>query len=151
MRRDSKLSSVLHAVLHMADYKQPVSSDFLAECMQTNPVVVRRTMAGLRDVGLVKSSHGRGGGWELAKDLRTISLYDVYMALGEPEVFAIGPRDANPECLVEQAVNGVLTNAFHDAEAVFKKYLCQVTLADLATEFSRRKKHHAPHGRNSHA
>ena len=44
MKKDSRLSSVLHALLHMAERGEPLTSDELAMCMRTNPVVVRRTM-----------------------------------------------------------------------------------------------------------
>ncbi|HYI06347.1 MAG TPA: Rrf2 family transcriptional regulator, partial [Reyranella sp.] len=46
MRRDSRLSGVLHVLLHMAEHDGPVTSDMLAKAMGTNPVVVRRIMAG---------------------------------------------------------------------------------------------------------
>ena len=50
MIRDSRLSSVLHGVLHMIGAGEPVTSEQLAQAMATNPVVVRRVMAGLREV-----------------------------------------------------------------------------------------------------
>ncbi|HRE88657.1 MAG TPA: transcriptional regulator, partial [Myxococcota bacterium] len=46
MRRDSRLSGVLHVLLHMAQHKGPLTSDHLAKAMDTNPVVIRRLMAG---------------------------------------------------------------------------------------------------------
>ena len=52
MIRDSRLSSVLHGVLHMIGAGEPVTSEQLAQAMATNPVVVRRVMAGLREQGL---------------------------------------------------------------------------------------------------
>ena len=49
MKRDSRLSTVLHALLHMAEMDGPATSESLAQAMQTNPVVVRRLMAGLEE------------------------------------------------------------------------------------------------------
>eukprot|EP01034_Spumella_vulgaris_P009550 gene9550-12112_t len=51
MKKDSRLSGVLHCLLHMAEHDAPSTSEALAAAMQTNPVVVRRLMAGLRDAG----------------------------------------------------------------------------------------------------
>ena len=51
--KDSKLSSVLHVLLHMAHADAPLTSDQLARMLGTNPVVVRKTLAGLRDSGFV--------------------------------------------------------------------------------------------------
>ncbi len=131
MKRDSRLSGVLHVLLHMAEVDGPVTSETMAEAMQTNPVVIRRIMAGLRDAGFVRSEKGHGGGWTIVRDLASITLRDVYAALGEPELFAMGNRTEAPGCLVEQAVNGALNDAFEDAEALLLDRLNAVTLAEL--------------------
>lgn len=138
MKRDSRLSSVLHALLHMAASREPMTSDQLAACMGTNPVVVRRTMAGLREAGFVISGRGPSGGWTIACDLASVTLRDIHQALGEPAIFAIGNRNENPQCLVEQSVNSVLSDAFHAAEELLMRHFAEVTLATLASEFSRR-------------
>src|SRR3982750_2681217 len=108
MKRDSRLSGVLHVLLHMAQRPGPFTSDTLAKAMDTNPVVIRRIMAGLREQGYVRSEKGHGGGWTLARDLAEMSLRDIYHALGDPALLAIGNRTEAPGCLVEQAVNTAL-------------------------------------------
>ena len=107
MKRDSRLSGVLHCLLHMAELGRPATSEWLAQAMQTNPVVIRRLMAGLRDAGFVASAKGHGGGWLVS-------------------------------CLVEQAVNAALEQAYRDAEAVLLARLGSVSLAALARDFHRR-------------
>ncbi len=138
MKRDSRLSMVLHALLHMADHEGPMSSEVLAKCMCTNPVVVRRTMGLLREAGLVRATRGAAGGWELAVPLEGVTLRQLHEALGEPTVFAIGHKNEAPGCLVEQAVNAVMDDAFAAAEALLLERFAAVTLADLAKEFSAR-------------
>ena len=81
MKRDSRLSGVLHVLLHMAEQPGPATSEVLAAAMSTHPVVIRRIMAGLRDQGYVRSEKGHGGGWTLACDLSRVTLRDVYTAL----------------------------------------------------------------------
>ena len=138
MRRDSRLSGVLHVLLHMAEQDEPVTSEALAKAMDTNPVVIRRVMAGLRDQGYVRSEKGHGGGWTLARDLADVSLRDIYEALGQPALLAVGNRTEKPGCLVEQAVNAALTRAFDDAEAQLLSRLADVTLAQLSADFHKR-------------
>lgn len=135
MKTDSRLSVTLHVLLHMAERDTPMTSAELAAHMGTNPVVVRRTMAGLRERGFVRSEKGHGGGWEIACDLDKVTLKDVYDALGAPQLLAIGLNLEHPECLVEQAVNHALSSAFRDAEALLITRLADVTLAELADEF----------------
>ena len=103
--------------------------------MGTNPVVVRRIMAGLRDQGYVRSEKGHGGGWTLACDLSQVTLRDVYTALECPSLLALGHRTESPGCLVEQAVNAALNQAFDEAEALLLSRLDQVTLAMLSRDF----------------
>lgn len=138
MKRDTRLSGVLHVLLHMAEHEGPVTSEVLALAMDTNPVVIRRIMAGLREQGYVRSEKGHGGGWTLARDLATITLRDIYEALGEPTLLAMGNRTEAPGCLVEQAVNTALGQAFDEAEALLLKRLGEVTLASLSADFHAR-------------
>lgn len=129
---------MLHVLLHMAEMNGPVTSDVMAKVMQTNPVVVRRIMAGLRNAGFVRSTKGHGGGWTMACDLSAITLWDVYASLGSPELFAIANRTATPDCLVEQAVNAALDAAFCEAEALLLDRFGTVTLARLSADFHAR-------------
>lgn len=140
MKRDSRLSGVLHVLLHMAEHEDPMTSETLAKAMQTNPVVIRRVMAGLREAGYVRSEKGHGGGWTLACDLGAVTLRDIYQALGHPSLLAMGNRTESPGCLVEQAVNAALSDAFRDAEALLLARFETVTLAALSADFHARMK-----------
>lgn len=147
MKRDDRLSNTLHALLHMADHEAshgaPMTSDALAACLGTHPVVVRRTMAGLREMGLVTSGRGHGGGWRLARDLKDVSLLKVAEALGETTLLA-APKlvDHDHGCLVEAAVTEALAQAHAAANALLVARLAEVTLADLADDFRRRMATH---------
>lgn len=138
MKRDSRLSGVLHVLLHMAEHDGPVTSEVLARAMHTNPVVIRRIMAGLRDQGYVRSEKGHGGGWTLACDLSRVTLRDVYAALGRPSLLAMGNRTESPGCVVEQAVNAALGQTFEEVEALLLSRLGEVTLAMLSADFHER-------------
>lgn len=139
MIRDSKLSGVLHVLLHMAEADGPVTSDTMARVMHTNPVVIRRILAGLRKQGFVKAEKGHGGGWQLSCDLNTVTLHDIYLALGSPTLLAIGNRTQSPDCLVEQAVNAVMNQAFQDAETLLLARFGEVTLAELSRQLDRQR------------
>ncbi|MEQ8291025.1 MAG: Rrf2 family transcriptional regulator [Roseovarius sp.] len=138
MKRDSRLSSVLHALLHMAERDVPMTSEQLSRCLGTNPVVVRRTMGFLRRAGIVASDRGQAGGWRIAADLSAITLRDLHFALEEPGFFAIGHRNDAPDCLVEQSVNAALDQTFAEAEALLLRRMGEITLADLAQDFAER-------------
>jgi Rrf2 family protein len=138
MRTDSRLSSVLHVLLHIAHSPRPLTSEELARSWRTNPVVVRRTLADLRKAGYVSSTKGHGGGWTLAVDLRSLTLRDIYDAIGAPPLLTIGHRKTSPACVVEQAVNSAVNEAMRDAERLLVERFARVTLADLADDFRQR-------------
>jgi DNA-binding IscR family transcriptional regulator len=131
MNKDTRLSDVLHVLLHLEHAKEPVTSEVLAQNMGTNPAVFRRTMAGLREGGYVMSGKGHGGGWSLARPLDQISLLDIYIALGRPGLFAIGSRSQHPECKIEKKVNKALADTLDQAEALFIQRFGEVKLDQL--------------------
>jgi Rrf2 family protein len=128
---------MLHILIHLARAETPLTSEQVAAMLGTNAVVVRRTMGGLREAGLVTSGKGRGGGWRIASDLADVSLLDVHKAVGGPHLFAIGNDSDNPECLVERVVNAALEQALAQAENILLERLAAVSLADLANQFEK--------------
>lgn len=137
MPRSSRFSVALHVLAHLVEAPDPQTSENLAACVETNPVVVRRTLAGLREAGLVASSRGTGGGWSLARDAADITLRDVYAALGErllQGVDVAGPGTHGAGCLIRRAVAGTLDEFLEDAEALLAARLSRITLASLAAQ-----------------
>lgn len=137
MRRDGRLSFALHVLLHMSEAEAPLTSEMLAPMMKTNPVVLRRTMAGLRDTGIVRSEKGHGGGWSLARTLDAVTLGDVYDALGIAAPFSIDNRQQSPKCLLERAVHRTLAGALAEAEALLIERFRGVTVADVLADARR--------------
>ena len=135
MPRSARFSVALHVLAHLVDAPEPQTSERLASCVGTNPVVVRRTLAGLREAELVASSRGSGGGWMLARAPGDITLRDVYAGLGERLLLAIdvsGPGDRAGRCRIQHAVAGTLDEFLDDAEALLAARLGRITLAGLA-------------------
>ena len=137
MKTDTRLSRTLHALIHLDRHAPRLTSEAIAAMLCTNATVVRRTMAGLREAGHVRSIPGPGGGWELARPLAALTLGDVYRAVGEPSLFALGPAAEGATCLVERAVDARLDGALDEARAVLLARFETVTVADIAADFDR--------------
>lgn len=138
MRQDTKLSRMLHVLLHMARHNTVYTSEQIAAMLGTNSAVVRRTLAGLRDAGFVTSEKGHHGGWRIARDLREITLLDIYRAVGIKQLFAIGGGEAHPDCAVEAAVNQALGSELAQAEQALLARFAEITLENLVGRFDRR-------------
>ena len=135
MPRSTRFSVALHVLAHLVDRSDARTSEQLAACVDTNPVVVRRTLAGLREAGLVASARGPGGGWRLARGGQDITLKDVYTALGErllQGVDVAGPGGPSGGCRIQRAVAGTLDDFLDEAEALLAARLERITLASLA-------------------
>lgn len=134
MPADTRLSRMLHVLIHMDHIGGPVTSEVISRMLDTNPVVVRRTMGSLRAAGYLTSVKGHGGGWALARPLDTVSLRDIHEALGGPKLLAIGLADDNPSCLIEQAVNEALKDAMAEAEQRLLARFGEVTIGALSRD-----------------
>jgi len=144
MKKDSRLSTVLHILLHMYFHAKPMTSEQLSQHADTHPVVIRRLMGLLRKQQLVTSSTGHGGGWSLTDKLQDVTLRQLHDVLGEPAVFAIGNRNERPECLIEQAVNAALSDAFNEAEALLLAHFGRIRLIDLLRDAEKRNLNQQP-------
>jgi Rrf2 family protein len=143
MKRDSKFSIALHILAHLVEAgARPTVSEELAAHLRTNPVVVRRSLAGLREAGIVASVKGHGGGWTVAGPADTISLREVYAALGERgDLVPLREPDAHG-CPIAATVDKALDDFYAEAEALLLRRLADISLADLSTEFGRRLAEH---------
>lgn len=128
MNKDVRLSRILHVLIHMGHAGMPLTSEKIAGMLNTNPTVVRRTLAGLRDYGYVISEKGHKGGWTLAKPLSEITLLDVYESLNKPEIFALGFSNNHSSCLIELSVNNSLKKSMEEANNVILKRFGEITL-----------------------
>jgi Rrf2 family protein len=139
MKRDGKFSIALHILAHLAEAgERPTVSEALAAHLRTNPVVVRRSLAGLREAGIVGSVKGHGGGWTLARPAATIALSEVYRALGERgDLLATAEPDPHG-CVIAATVDRALDGFYAEAELLLLRRLSAISLADLAADFGRR-------------
>ncbi len=144
MKRDGRFSIALHILAHLAETgTRPTTSEELAAHLRTNPVVVRRSLAGLREAGIVASAKGHGGGWTVARPVATISLGEVYAALGERGDLVAAREPEAHGCLIAATVDRALDGFYAEAEALLLRRLGALSLADLAADFHRRLAEHA--------
>jgi Rrf2 family protein len=143
MKSSTQFSDALHVMAHLVGQPGPRTSEQLATCLPTHPVVIRRLLAALHKGGLVHTVRGHGGGSQLARDPATITLHDVYVAIGSPALLHTGARDTGRGCPVQQVVNSALDDSYQQAQALLEHRLHATTLATLGDAFARHLAHHA--------
>jgi Rrf2 family protein len=129
----SKLSVGVHILAVLACKRgEPLTSEFIAGSVNTNPVVIRRLLGLFREAGYVESKNGVGGGWLLVTDPRRITLLDVLESV-EPQndVFALHRCEPNQECLVGCNIQGILTEIYADVQKDVADRLARSTIASV--------------------
>ncbi|APR76907.1 Rrf2 family transcriptional regulator, group III [Minicystis rosea] len=113
---------------------EPVSSETLAESVNTSAIVVRRLLGTLRDAGLVQGHLGRRGGASLARRPEEITLLDIYRAVDDPNVFAFSKNAPNEACPVGCRMNELLAPVFDGVQKAIEVELGRIHLSDLLVD-----------------
>jgi Rrf2 family protein len=114
---------------------QPLTSEYVAGSVNTNPAVVRRILSMLARAGLTHARLGAGGGSVLARPAAEISLRDVYRAVEcEERLFSLHHERPNPKCPVGRNIQAVLERATGAAQAALEEQLGSRTVADVMAE-----------------
>ncbi|MEM8861727.1 MAG: Rrf2 family transcriptional regulator [Chloroflexota bacterium] len=132
MSYDITYATATHILAVMAYYEDKwVTSNTMAESIQTNPGLVRRVLSQLSDAGLVITKPGPHGGARLARSTDKINLAEVYEAVVEQPVLKTSNREPYEPCRVSRGIGGALEGVFSDAEVAMKDKLKQTTLDQI--------------------
>ena len=140
MKITSRFTVAVHTllVIHYFEGKEKTTSEFIAASVNVNPVVIRRTLLSLKAAGMVEVKAGSGGA-SIVKDLKDITLFDVYRAVDsvDGDIFHFH-ENPNPACAVGKNIHAVLDTHLADAQRALENELKKVTLYDLTQDLERR-------------
>ena len=135
MAANSRLTIAVHALAWMAlaqrRGQELLTSEQVAASVNTNAVIIRRSLGDLRRAGLVHVRHGAGAGWRLNRAPRDITLLDVYEAVeGEP-LFGLHRSEPNLECPVGYGIRPALSAVYGDVEKSLREQLARTSIVDV--------------------
>jgi Rrf2 family protein len=133
MKISSRFTIAVHILsLITIERSTRCTSEYIAESVNTNPVIIRKVMGKLKNAGMIAIHRGLGGA-ELLKPLEQITLLDIYRAVEvveEGELFQIH-NDPNPNCAVGANIQGVLELILFKAQDAMENILDEVTMEEL--------------------
>ncbi|HET7230139.1 MAG TPA: Rrf2 family transcriptional regulator [Longimicrobium sp.] len=132
MVASSRFAVAVHILTLLAQSGgEPVTSEYIAGSVNTNPSLIRRMLSQLQRAGLTTSQLGTGGGALLARPASEITLLDVYRAVDEGELFAMHREQPNPACPVGRNIQAELHGRFDSATRAMELELARTTIAQM--------------------
>ena len=138
MAANSRMTIAVHALAWMALAQRQghavLTSNQVADSVNTNPVIIRRCLGDLRQAGLVSVRHGAGAGWSLARAPAEITLLEVYDAVGQESPFGLHHTEPNLDCPVGKGIRPALGHVYGQIEQALRSELAVVSVADVLRE-----------------
>ena len=135
MAANSRMTIAVHALAWLALAQRQgydlLTSDQVAASVNTNPVIIRRSLGDLRRAGLVHVRHGAGAGWGLARAPEQITLLDVHDAVGQEQPFGLHHSEPNLQCPVGRGIRPALDQVYGEIEQTIRRELALVSVADV--------------------
>ena len=135
MAANSRMTIAVHALAWMAlaqrQGHEVLTSDQVAASVNTNPVIIRRSLGDLGRAGLVRVRHGAGAGWCLARAPEEITLLEVYDAVGQGPPFGMHHTEPSLECPVGKGIRPALGQVYGEIGQALRRELALVSVADV--------------------
>lgn len=140
MQISSRFTIAVHMLALIQVRTDHLTSEQIADSVNTNPVIIRQISRALKKSGLIDVRRGTGGAY-LTREARDITLYDVYQAVeavGKGKLFH-AHENPNPNCWVGANINQVLDLILSKAQAAMETILKEISIQEI-TELIAQKK-----------
>ncbi|WP_342502551.1 Rrf2 family transcriptional regulator [Bacillus sp. FSL R5-0397] len=130
----SRYTIAVHILSFIAGVSKECTGDFIAESVNSNPVIIRKMMAMLKKADLIEIRRGVGGA-SLKRPAEDITLLDVYRAvdvIDDEELFNF--HQPVIACRIGQAMDTRLRKELKEAQSALEYRLKQVTIKQLLME-----------------
>lgn len=138
MAANSRMTVATHVLAWLAlaqrRGRDVLTSEQVAASVNTNPVIIRRSLGDLRRAGLVEVRRGAGAGWSLAREPEEITLLEVYDAVDAQPPFGLHHTEPNLECPVGRGIRPALSGVYGRVERVMRQELADTSIADVLRE-----------------
>ena len=135
MKYPTRLSDAVHILAFIALSPDcDLTSNKLAQSIQTNPAYVRQLMSALRTGGLLVSVKGHPRP-ALAREPEKITLLDVYRAVEGNKPILHQDTHTNPDCGVGVNIQLVLRDFYLDIQKTAEQKMQKITLKDVLEQY----------------
>lgn len=133
---NTRFATAIHILTILAKYPTEwLNSDWIAESININPVIVRKELGALQERGWVTSRKGKEGGTMLNVKSDQITLADIYRTVKNSEVLGKKNLSPNPKCPVGKDINQKLDTLSVETDELVMTSLHGKTLKDFVAQF----------------
>ncbi|CAA7194919.1 Rrf2 family transcriptional regulator [Chryseobacterium potabilaquae] len=133
---NTRFATAVHIMTLLAKSPQDwLNSEWIAGSININPVIVRKEISVLREVGLIVCKHGKEGGSQLSRNADSITISEIYSAVKNTEVLGKKNQSPNPICEIGKEINHHLNNLFIETDILVKNFLGNKTLKEFTEQF----------------
>lgn len=134
---NTRFATLIHMLTLLAKHPGKwLNSDWIAGSISINPVIVRKELGLLQELGWVVSRKGKEGGSMLQVSANEISLADIYKAVKHSNVLGKKNLQPNSKCPVGKNINKQLENLFNETDENVFAMLQKRSLKDFVGQFN---------------
>lgn len=134
---NTRFATIIHILTLLAKFpNQWLSSDWIAESININAVIVRKELSVLHRLGWVISKKGKEGGSMLNVSSCEISLADIYNAVKNSNVLGKKNNCTNVNCTIGKEINKELEKLFEETDEILVHELQKKTLKAFVKQFN---------------
>lgn len=134
MQISSRFTIAVHifACIDTFEKDHKITSDFLADSINVNPVIIRKLLSQLKNAGLIQVKRGSGGA-SFARPMEDITLLDIYRAVDcveKGELFHFH-ENPNQQCPVGRNIHNILDDKLDRIQNAMEGEMASITMADV--------------------
>jgi len=132
MKYSMRFSDTIHVLAYIEIYHGVASltSQAIADSVETNPANIRKIMVDLKRAKLIKTVVGKAQP-TLARAPEKITLLDIFNCLDEDtQLIQVDPK-TNPNCIVGGNIQTVLNQKYQEFQSVVLAEMQKTTLANI--------------------
>jgi DNA-binding IscR family transcriptional regulator len=137
MKPSNQLSDAIHILAYIKIFENTteLSSERIAQSVETNATNVRKIMSQLRNAQLIVTTTGRPAP-KLTRSIDDITLFDVYRAIAGSALILQIDQKTNPNCVVGANIQTALDKAYQQVQTAAMKEMQSITLATIIHDLS---------------
>ena len=139
MQISSRFTIAVHifACIDTFEKDHKITSDFLADSINVNPVIIRKLLSQLKNAGLIQVKRGSGGA-SFARPLEDITLLDIYRAVEGNKPLLHPDTHTNPGCDVGVDIQLAVRDCFDQVQETAEQEMQNITLQQILDQYEKR-------------